>query len=326
MVDVGLRASLIGSGEASGKMISFARKAAKSDFTILLLGESGVGKDHLAHLIHDEGRGKEKKRFVPFDCGCVDPELFASELFGHEKGSFTGAVSNKEGLVSVANEGTLFFNEIANIPINIQPRFLRVLEKRSYRRVGGTDELPVDARIIAATNANLAEMVKSGTMRSDVYHRLNVITYRIPPLRERKEDIVAIAEYFLRELHVTKTFDSRVARALTEYCWPGNIRELRSAIAHAVFDSEEDDVIELRHLPPELNDPITLATTSNTILLHSEHMKQYYKDLIAAAKGNKTLAARLSGLSFETVKFNLGKYKLVEYAALVAVEASSDKR
>ena len=325
MVDVGLKASLVGNGEASEKMIRFAEKAAKSDYTILLLGESGVGKDHLAHLIHNEGRGKIGKRFVPFDCGCVDPELFASELFGHEKGSFTGAVSNKDGLVAVANEGTLFFNEIANIPMHIQPRFLRVLEKRSYRRVGGTAEHDIDTRIIAATNANLAEMVKAGTMRSDVYYRLNVIPYRIPALRERREDIVSIAEYFLRELHVSKVFDQRVARILTDYTWPGNIRELRSAIVHAVFDSEDGEVIEPKHLPIELSGPVPPVVYGQTILLHSEHMKQYYMDLITAARGNKTLAARLSGLDFHTIRHNLRKYKLVEYAALLSVEESCEK-
>src|SRR3989344_3252139 len=198
--------TLIGASQEAVRMREFAFRAASTEHTILLQGESGVGKDQLAELIHFNGR--RTRPFVPVDCGALTETLSESELFGHVPGAFTDARTTKVGLVQVADNGTLFFNEVANMSLSLQAKFLRVLEKKTFRAVGGTRETPANTRIIAATNANLELAVRRGELRSDLYHRLNTITFMVAPLRDHSDDIPELAEHFLRQEKVSRNFSA----------------------------------------------------------------------------------------------------------------------
>lgn len=218
---------IIGRSEQATRMRDFAEQAARTEHTILLRGETGVGKDHLAECIHHLGR--RGRTFVPVDCGALTESLSETELFGHTRGAFTDAQQVKQGLVQVAEDGTLFFNEVANMSLSLQAKFLRVLEKRTFRQVGGTKEMSINTRIIAATNANLELAVRRGELRSDLYHRLNTITFTVVPLRDRSDDIPELASHFLRQERVSRTFSPEAMAVMMGYHWPGNVRELKNA-------------------------------------------------------------------------------------------------
>ncbi len=227
---------------------------APTDCTALILGETGTGKELVAKMIHRLSNRREK-RFLAINCGAFNEELLANELFGHEKEAFTGARGIKKGLLEAADGGTVFLDEIGDMPLSMQVKLLRVLQDRTLIRVGGTDEIPIDIRIIAATNKNLAMEIEAGTFRQDLFYRLNVITLHVPPLSERKESIPVLCRYFLKKYSETQGKDivnisDDVMAVFESYEYPGNIRELENIIEHAVVMAERDTV-EMRHLPPD---------------------------------------------------------------------------
>lgn len=247
---------VIGDSAALKRALSQAETVAPTDSTVLILGETGTGKEVIARAIHDLSRRREST-FVKINCAAIPTGLLESELFGHEKGAFTGAIAQKIGRFELAHHGTLFLDEVGDIPLELQPKLLRVLQEREFERLGGTRTLRVDARLVAATNRNLAQMVEDGLFRSDLYYRLNVFPVLVPPLRERAEDIPLLVRYFVQKYarrmdrHI-ETISTEEMEALTRYHWPGNVRELENLIERAVILSPGP---ELRVPVAELKQP-----------------------------------------------------------------------
>lgn len=251
---------ILGRSSAAFELARSIVKAAPTDASVLLVGESGTGKEVVARAIHQRSARREGA-FVAVNCGAITPTLAESELFGHEKGSFTGATSTNMGCFEKADTGTLFLDEVTEMPLSIQVQLLRVLETGQYHRVGGSEHLRTNVRIIAATNKSPKEAIQSGTFRPDLLYRLAVFPIRVPALRERQSDIAYLAQRFLDELnereHTTKTFSADSAERLIAYTWPGNIRELKNVVTRAyILSDQELDVglltSNLRPLPPEL--------------------------------------------------------------------------
>ena len=230
---------IVGDSPALRQVLELVQTVAPSDSTVLLLGETGTGKELVARAIHDHGRRKNRT-FVKLNCAAIPTGLFESELFGHEKGAFTGAISQKMGRLELADQGTLFLDEVGDVPLEIQPKLLRALQEREFERLGSTRTKKVDVRLVAATNRNLEEMIAAREFRNDLYYRLNVFPIRIPPLRERREDIPVLARYFAQKFAEQmekriETIPTATMRALTEWHWPGNVRELGNFIERAVI-------------------------------------------------------------------------------------------
>lgn len=290
---------------ASPKMnevIQTARKAAQSDSTVLLLGESGTGKDLLARSVHNWSARRDRL-FMPVNCVALSEELLETELFGHEKGSFTGALAQKRGKLEVADGGTVFLDEIGDMKPGLQAKLLRFLQNREFDRVGGTRTIRVNVRIIAATNQDLRKAVKAGTFREDLFFRLNVVTITLPPLRERSEEIPQLAEFFLKKhcLEAKKAvmkISPPVMKVLAAYPWPGNVRELQNAIERAV-------VLKIGEvLTPEdfTLQPMDLSSDDaavNNLAYHESvehHKRETIQLALARAGGSQTRAAELLGL------------------------------
>ncbi len=240
---------------AMQEVLSMAQRAAEHAVSVLITGETGTGKEVLAHFIHRVGP-RAQKPFVAVNCAALPEQLLESELFGHEAGAFTDARERKPGLMEQADKGVLFLDEIASMPLGMQAKLLRALEEGAVRRVGGTKMIPVDVQIIAASNRDLKKMMAEGEFREDLYFRLKVVDLNLPPLRERKEDIPALAGHFIREAgrRMGKPIEGitpRALEALTAYHWPGNIRELKHVIERAVLLCDEDQ-IDLPHLPNDI--------------------------------------------------------------------------
>ncbi len=259
--NVALRAHAPGAGPFGGIVTRSARildvlriveRVAPTDSSVLVLGESGTGKELVARAIHERS-ARAQRPFVPIHCGALPREVLESELFGHEKGAFTGAVGSKPGLIELADGGTLFLDEIGEMEPDSQVKLLRVLESSMFFRVGGTRPRRVDIRLVAATNRDLAEAMKAGDFRQDLYYRINTITVQLPPLRERREDIPVLAAHFLEAnaAYGVKRLAPAAAAALEAYAWPGNVRELEHAIERGVILSKGDE-IEVADLPPEV--------------------------------------------------------------------------
>jgi formate hydrogenlyase transcriptional activator len=230
---------IVGDSPALRQVLELVQTVAPSDSTVLLLGETGTGKELVARAIHDHSR-RENRTFVKLNCAAIPTGLFESELFGHEKGAFTGAISQKVGRLELADQGTLFLDEVGDVPLEIQPKLLRALQEREFERLGSTRTKRVDMRLVAATNRNLDKMIADREFRSDLYYRLNIFPIRIPPLRERREDIPVLARYFAQKFAQQmekriETIPSATMRALTEWDWPGNVRELANFIERAVI-------------------------------------------------------------------------------------------
>src|ERR1700723_2816411 len=245
---------IVGQSPARRRVLQMVQTVATGDSTVLLLGETGTGKELIARAIHDRSRRKDRA-FVKLNCAAIPSGLLESELFGHERGAFTGAITQKIGRVEVADQGSLFLDEIGDIPLELQPKLLRVLQEREFERLGSTRTKKIDVRIVAATHRDLEGMILNGQFRSDLYYRLNVFPISIPPLRERPEDIPLLVRHFVREaarrLHKTiDTIPSETMTELTEYHWPGNIRELENVIERAVILSPGP---VLRLSPRDLN-------------------------------------------------------------------------
>ena len=244
--------------EAMIKVLTLAKRIAKVDSTALLLGETGVGKDEIARFIH-QNSGRSDRRFVPINCGAITESLFESELFGHEGHAFTGAGSKaKPGLLEAADHGTLFLDEVGELSLNMQTKLLHVLQNRSFIRVGGNESVQVDIRVIAATNCDLEEMVRQKRFREDLYYRLNVIPIHIPPLRERKNDIIPLAQHFLDYYNQKYDFHRKLSPAtcfaLLNYRWEGNVRQLKNSIEQATIITDTD-LIQPESLPMNVAGP-----------------------------------------------------------------------
>jgi len=224
---------VLGTTQPMRRLFALLAKAAATEATILLQGETGTGKEALAEAIHTHSR-RNRGPFVVVDCGSIPHELIASELFGHAKGSFTGAGADKQGLIEAANRGTLFLDEIGELALDLQPQLLRVLDRRSVRRVGETQSVDVDIRVIAATHRDLRAMVKAGQFREDLYYRLAVVATHVPPLRERKADIPALAAWFADKMGRHFTQSPALVELLDRHDWPGNVRELRNVVDRAL--------------------------------------------------------------------------------------------
>lgn len=296
-----------GNSDTLKQTIGITKKAATTDASILLYGESGVGKELFAKAIHNL-RESENAPFVAINCGAIPESLFESEIFGYEKGAFSGADQRgKKGKIELARGGTLLLDEVGEMPLDMQVKFLRVLQERRYYSVGGTKEIEADFRIVAATNRDLRELVREGTFREDLYYRLNVVNVKIPALRERAEDIIELTHYFLYEFSIKynrqiKSISQAVMQALLQHNWPGNIRELRNAIERLVVFSE-DGIIDIQDLPPEVNDnkhALPVASTLKSVLQESIpftiQVQNFERKLIMQelekANGNKLQCAK----------------------------------
>jgi DNA-binding NtrC family response regulator len=292
-------------------------KVARSNSTVLIRGESGTGKELIARAIHNQSPPRLTEVFQAVNCAAISENLLESELFGHEKGSFTGAYAEKKGLFELANQGTLFLDEIAELDVGMQAKLLRALQERKIRRVGGTHEIAIDVRVVAATNRDLRAMVADGRFRDDLYYRINVLSIDVPPLRERREDIPVLIDYFLKK-HTRNT--SRLVRGLTpetkklmtEYSWPGNVRQLESAIERAILLCE-GDYITVEDLPSDLRQDVG-PQSDGAFKLPSEgiNFEDVERDLITQAMEqtdyNITKAAKLLGLTFRTLQYRLEKF------------------
>jgi len=293
-------------------------KIAKSNSTVLVRGESGTGKELIARSMHKNSL-RTNETFQAVNCAAINENLLESELFGHEKGSFTGAVGEKKGLFEIANNGTLFLDEIGELDIALQAKLLRALQEREIRRVGGVKEIPVDVRVLAATNRDLLKMTEEKRFREDLYYRLNVLSIEIPPLRERRSDIPVLIEYFVKK-HTRGTdrsinIESAARKLLTDYHYPGNVRQLESAIERAILLSE-NDTITTEDLPPEMTQGTSLATvdgdTQFKLPPEGVNFEDVERSLIMQAMdrtdNNITKSAKLLGLTFRTLQYRLEKF------------------
>lgn len=304
---------VIGKSKAMQEVMNMVRRVAPTDSTVLIVGESGTGKELLARAIHRRSK-RANGPFKAINCGAIPEQLWESELFGHVRGAFTGAVATKRGIIEEANGGTFFLDEIAEIPPHIQVKLLRFLQEKRIRRVGDTKEIEVDVRVIAATNRDLREEIKAGRFREDLYYRLNVISIFVPPLRERPEDISFLALYFLYKYR--KEFGKEVwdiskdaMEMLLRYHWPGNVRELENVIQRAVILSE-GSIIMPRDLPQELALSGSLpprSSNSGRIKTLREVEAEYISDVIRMCNGNMSMAAKLLGISRSSLYRKVGK-------------------
>lgn len=315
-----------GTSKAIKRTVDMCRKIGSTKATVLILGESGVGKELFAKAIHDI-REKPDAPFIAINCGAIPPSLFESELFGYEKGAFSGAdLNGKKGKIQLAAGGTLFLDEIGEMPLEMQVKLLRVLQEKKFYAVGGTKQLNADFRVIAATNRDLEEQVKKGDFREDLYYRLNVVTLVVPPLRERREDIIELTHCFLNEFALSynrliQDIPQEVLLDLLHYHWPGNIRELRNTIERLVVFSS-DGTIERDYLPLSILSnrngkdlPQVVPTTGAFQTLQEEleaHEKQIILYALKMENGNKLAAAKRLGLSRATLYNKMNKFGIFD--------------
>lgn len=307
---------VIGNSPAIQEVNTLVERVADSNATVLISGESGTGKEVAALLIHHLSYRREKP-YVPINCAALPESLLESELFGHEKGAFTGAVIRKLGRFELADKGTLFLDEVTEMPLSMQVKLLRVLQEREFERVGGTENIKVDVRIIAATNRDPIDCIKNGTFREDLYYRLNVLPIHIPPLRQRTEDIPLLTMHFLQKFTQSQEqmISPRAMELLINYEWPGNIRELQNVIERSVVLSQGNE-IEARHLPEEIQKSKN-DTPQGLVLNFPDKgisFDQVEKELILKAldksNGNQTKAAHLLGVTRSALLYRAQKYHI----------------
>lgn len=320
---------LLGQSAVMQELRETIRKLARSQAPVYISGESGTGKEVVARLIHDLGPRAEKP-FIPVNCGAIPSELMESEFFGHKKGSFTGASEDKQGLFQVANEGTLFLDEVADLPLTMQVKLLRAIQEKTIRPIGHAKEIPVNIRLLSATHKDLAQEVAEGRFRQDLFYRINVIQARIPPLRDRGEDIIYLANNFLARLSddwqiKQPRLHPRAQEALRQYAFPGNVRELQNILERALTLCEGHDI-----LPAHLQLPTPATTTNNHTPAHAnstlpaftavgndsleDYLLNVEKNLIIKAlddtRWNRTAAAKKLGMTFRSLRYRLKKLGL----------------
>ena len=305
--DIRAKGQMIGASPAFRRMLTLVEQIADSSATILIQGESGAGKELVARAIHERS-GRRTGPFVAVNCAALPETLLESELFGYEKGAFTGAAGRKEGRFELAHGGTLFLDEVADLSLVTQPKILRVLQEGEFERLGGTRTLQVDVRLVAATNQDLPEMVKEKRFREDLYYRLNVITVRVPPLRERHEDIRVLAQHYLR-VYAAKNgrklegFSNEALERLESYAWPGNVRELENLIERTVLLARKDR-LDAEDLPEEVagvKRPPRDAILELVGTPLDEIERRLLDETLRITGGNKTQAAKLLGIDVRTV-------------------------
>ncbi|MBI1734712.1 MAG: sigma-54-dependent Fis family transcriptional regulator [Candidatus Rokubacteria bacterium] len=321
--------NIIGSSPAMARVFELVKKAARSEANILVLGESGTGKELIARAIHANSP-RAGRAFIPVDCASLPENLLESELFGHEKGAFTGAIRAKPGLVELAHQGTIFLDEIGELPVGLQVKVLRALQERHIRRVGGTAQIPVDVRLVSATNRNLRDSVARGQFREELYYRVNVIAIELPPLRDRAGDVRLLARAFLKKYAQGRIggFDDEVLRTLESYPWPGNVRELQNVVERACALAD-GPVVRMRDLPdyvvharpvavtapvggeaaPSLSaEGLPLAEARERWMATLE--SAYLRDLLDRHGGNISAAAKTAGIDRKTFHRLVSKYQL----------------
>jgi transcriptional regulator with PAS, ATPase and Fis domain len=324
---------MIAASPAMKQVLKFARRVAQSEVsTILLEGESGTGKDVFAQFIHHYGRRSEGP-FVALNCAAIPETLLESELFGYEKGAFTDARASKAGILEIASSGTIFLDEIGEMPLVIQAKLLRVLEEQTFRRLGGVRDIQVDVRVVAATNRKLTDAIEQGKFRLDLYYRLNVIQVVLPPLRERSEDVLPLAEHFVRTYNTKfkrdiKGISHSAAAMLLAHDWPGNVRELRNVIERAMVLEEADwiqgsnlqiasdtgklPLSRIEELLPSEQYPSEehVSQTAPFEVSLEEAEKNLVKKALEKSGGNQTRAAVLLGVTRDTLRYKMKKFNL----------------
>jgi len=307
--------NLIGNSGSMREIYAQIAQVARSNATVLLRGESGTGKELIANALHYNSL-RTKKPFIKVNCAALPDTLIESELFGYEKGAFSGANQRKKGRFESAEDGTLFLDEIGYLPAPTQIKLLRVLQEREFERLGGTETIKVNVRLVAATNKNLEKEIADGKFREDLFYRFNVFTIFLPPLRERKSDILLLAEHFLEKYG--RVHDKRIRRIstpaidmLTAYHYPGNVRELENAIERAVLVCDEN-VIHGHHLPPtlqtaEVSDTVTKLTLNSAVAAFERDLIQ---DALKTTRGNCSQAAILLNTTERIINYKISKYKI----------------
>lgn len=307
---------LEGESEAARQLYNYVNLVAPTQMSVLINGASGTGKEYVAHRIHQLSKRADKP-FIAIDCGSIPKDLAASEFFGHVKGSFTGALTDKVGAFEEANGGTLFLDEIGNLSYEVQVQLLRALQERRIRRIGSTKEIEVDIRLVSATNENLKESISKGNFREDLYHRINEFTLRMPALKDRQEDILLFANFFLdqanRELdrHLIG-FDAAASEAMQNYSWPGNLRQLKNIVKRATLLAQ-GDFISIRELGDEILEHATpdAQQMQHSFVLHDEETeKQRILNALQQTGNNKTKAAQLLGVDRKTLYNKLKLYNI----------------
>jgi DNA-binding NtrC family response regulator len=300
--------------EASLRVLEIAERVADSATTLLITGESGTGKDQLARWIHERGP-RHDAPFLKIDCASLPPQLVESELFGHERGAFTGAVDRKPGRLEMAQSGTIVLDEVAALAPQIQAKLLRVLEERRFERLGGTETLRMDSRLMALTNTNLDKAVKSGAFREDLFFRLNVLAIAVPPLRERRADVPPLASHFISRLGSVHgkpdaTIDPAAMRLLESYAWPGNVRELKNSIERAVVFSKEP-LLRIEDFPEILRTALDKHSPAGPLRSLEDLEREAVRATLEATHYKIGRAAEILGISRKTLLEKRKKYGLV---------------
>ncbi len=306
-------ANIIGNSRAMQEVFNMVAQVSRSDTTVLIRGESGTGKELVAHAIHYNSHRAEKP-FIKVNCAALPETVIESELFGHEKGAFTGAISTRKGRFELANGGTIFLDEIGDLSAATQIKLLRVLQEREFERVGGNETIRTNVRVVAATNRNLEESMETGQFRPDLYYRLNVFPIHIPPLRDRKSDIMLLADYFVEKYSKQngksiKRISTPAIELFMSYHWPGNVRELENCIERAILLST-DEVIHGSHLPPSLQSAESTGTALQGTLPEAldNIERELILDALKSTKGNMAKAARLLGISERIIGLRVKKH------------------
>ena len=303
---------LEGESDAAKQLYNYVGLVAPTNMSVLINGSSGTGKEYVAHRIHQLSKRSDKP-FIAVDCGSIPKELAASEFFGHVKGSFTGALTDKTGAFVAANGGTIFLDEIGNLSYEVQIQLLRALQERKIRPVGSTQEISVDIRLVSATNENLEQGIEKGTFREDLYHRINEFTLRMPDLKERKEDILLFANFFLDQANKELDkhligFDAKASQALMNYHWPGNLRQMKNIVKRATLLAQ-NSFITLLELGTELLE--TPASSSTSIALRNEETeKEHILEALRQTGNNKSKAAQLLNIDRKTLYNKLKLYNI----------------
>lgn len=302
---------MVGRSPQMRRVFHLIEKAAQSDAPVFICGESGTGKELAARAIHDLGPRNDQP-YVQFNCAALNEALLESELFGHVRGAFTGAFRHRQGRFEVAHGGDIFLDEIGDLPMSVQVKLLRVLETKTFERVGDNRELSVDVRVITATNKTLPELISQGLFREDLFYRINVIPIHLPPLRERREDIPLLADSFIQRLRDKRDKDIKglspqTMRLFMQHSWPGNVRELKSSLEYA-FVLAEQGYIEPEHLPQNILEPDAPVTETTPVATEAQEQKQQLVRALRQAGGNKSETARILGINRVTVMNRMRKY------------------